>query len=81
MRKLLRISYLEHETNDWVQSKISFLVGPQKPHLAIVKRWKLAWFRHVTCQDSLSKPSFRTPWRVGDAMVGRGNVGWTTSET
>ena len=24
------------------------------------------------------KPSFRAPWRVGDAMAGRGNAGWTT---
>ena len=30
-----------------------------------LKRWKLAWFGHVTCQDSLSKSS-------------RGNAGWTT---
>ena len=31
MRKLLCISYLDHKTNDWVQSKINFLVGPQEP--------------------------------------------------
>ena len=31
MRKLLRICYLEHKTNDWVPSKISFLAGPQEP--------------------------------------------------
>ena len=24
------------------------------------------------------KPLFRAPWRVGNAMVGRGNAGWTT---
>ena len=42
MRKLLRISYLEHKTNNWVRSKINFLVGPQEPLLATVKRWKLA---------------------------------------
>ena len=28
MRKLLRVSYLEHKTNDWVWSKIKFLLGP-----------------------------------------------------
>ena len=42
MRKLLRISYLEHKTNNWVRSKINFFVGPQKPLLATIKRWKLA---------------------------------------
>ena len=27
------------------------------------------------------KPPFRAPWRVGDAMVGRGNAGWTASKS
>ena len=27
------------------------------------------------------KPSFRAPWRVDDAVVGRGNAGWTTSKS
>ena len=26
------------------------------------------------------KPSFRAPWRVNDAVVGRENAGWTTSK-
>ena len=34
MRKLLRISYLEHKTNDWVRNKINFLVGPQESLVA-----------------------------------------------
>ena len=48
-------SYLEHKTNDPMQSEITFLVGPQEPLLATVKRWKFAWFGHVTHHDSLSK--------------------------
>ena len=52
---VLRVSYLEHKTNDWVRGKINFLVDPQEPLLATVKRRKLAWFVHVTCHDSLSK--------------------------
>ena len=55
LRKLLRISYLEHKTNDWVRSKINFFVGPQELLLATVKRRKLACFGHVTRYDSLSK--------------------------
>ena len=43
------------KTNDWVQSKINFLVGPRESLLATVKRRKLAWFRHVTRHDNLSK--------------------------
>ena len=27
------------------------------------------------------KPFFRAPWRLGDAMVGRGNAEWTTSKS
>ena len=53
--KLLHISYLEHRTNDRVQRKINYPVGPQEPLLATVKRRKRAWFRHVTRCDSLSK--------------------------
>ena len=55
LRKLLRISYLEYKTNDLVRSKINFLVDPQEPLLATVKRRELEWFGHVTHDDSLSK--------------------------
>ena len=55
MSKLPYISYLEHKTIDWTQSRINSLMGPQEPLLATVKRWKLAWFGHVTHQNSLSK--------------------------
>ena len=55
IRKLLHISYLEHKTNNREQSTINFLVGPQEPLLATVKRQKLVWFVHVTHHDSLSK--------------------------
>ena len=27
------------------------------------------------------KPSFRVPWRVGDAVVSRENTGWTTAKS
>ena len=55
MRKFLRISYLEHKTNDWVWSKINFLVGPQEHHLATAKGLKLVWSGDVTCHNILSK--------------------------
>ena len=54
-RKLLLISDLEHKTNDWVQSNISFHVGIQELLLATVMRQKLAWFEHVMHHNSLSK--------------------------
>ena len=55
LRKLLRISYMELKTNDWVRSRINFLVGPRESLLPSVKRRKLAWFGHVTRYNSLSK--------------------------
>ena len=68
-------------TSDWVRSKFISLAGPQKPLLATVKRWKLAWFGHVTCPDSLSKTILQgTLEGGGDAVVGSGNAGWTTSK-
>ena len=57
LRKLSRISYLEHKPNDWVRSKINFLVVPQEPFLATLKRRKLAWLWRVTSHDNFSKIS------------------------
>ena len=34
---------------------------------------------HATTASS--KPSFRASWRAGNAVVGIGNAGWTTSKT
>ena len=55
LRKLLRISYMEHKAIDWMRSKITFLISAQEPLLPTVKGWKLAWFRHVIRHDSLSQ--------------------------
>ena len=68
--KLVRISCLEHETNDWVRSMIHFLLGTQKPLLATVRRRKLAWFERITRSDSLSKTIPQVTWRVGNSVVG-----------
>ena len=66
----IRISYLEHKTNDRVRSKINFFVGPQEPLLATVKRRKLAWFGHVTYHDSLSTTILQ------DTLEGGQRRGW-----
>ena len=77
MRKILRISYLEHKTNDWEWSKINFFVGPQE--LSRDGNSHGSDMSHATAASP--KPSFRAPWRLGDAVVGRGNVGRTTSKS
>ena len=49
--------------------------------------WQLSRDRHLDgssmshATTSSPKPSFRAPWRVGDAMGGRGNAGQTTSKS
>ena len=82
LRKLLYISYLEFKTSNWVWSKINYLVGPQEPLLATVRRQKLSRFRRVMSNDSLSEnhPSGQT-YRVGEARVSRGNAGWMMSKS
>ena len=55
MRKLLRISYLERKTNEFVKARFQSFVDPTEPLLAKLKRRKLQWFGHVTRHDTLSK--------------------------
>ena len=78
-RKLLRISYSEHKTNDWKWSKINFLMGPQE--LATARDGNLHGSNMSHATTASPKPSFRAPWGVGDAVVGTGNAGWTTSKS
>ena len=74
LRKL-RISYLEHKTNDWVRSKINFFVGPKEPLLTTVERLKLAWFGYVTRHDSLSKTILQGTLK-GGRRRGRQRKSW-----
>ena len=60
---------------------LHFLVGPQEPLLATVKRRKLRGSGMSHATTAPPKPSFRASWRVGDAAVDRGNAGWTTSRS
>ena len=61
----------------WVRRKINFLMSVQEPLLVIVKRRKVAWLRHVTLHNSLSKnhPSghlggWATPWSAKETLDG-----------
>ena len=76
LRRLLRISYLEHKTNDYVRSLVSSYVGPQEPLLTTVKRRKLAWFGHVTRHDTLSKTILQGTVE-GGRRRGRQRKNWT----
>ena len=65
MRKILRISYVEHRTNAYVWDRISSIAGPQENIMATIKRRKLTWFGHVLRHKSLKKQSSRARWKVG----------------
>ena len=50
-RKILRISYKDHVTNEEVRQAI----GPHEDLLTMVKRRKLLWYGHVSCSSGLAK--------------------------
>ena len=54
-RKMLRVSYTEHRTNEDVLEEVEARAGRQEPLLATAKRRKLAWFGHMVRHDSLCK--------------------------
>ena len=54
-RKILRISYKEHVTNEEVRAKIQQAIGPHEDLLTIVKRRKLQWYGHVSRSSGLAK--------------------------
>ena len=54
-RKILRISYKDHVTNQEVHAKIQQAIGPQEDLLTIVKRGILQWYGHVSRSSGLAK--------------------------
>ena len=54
-RKILRISYKDHVTNEEVHAKIQQAIGPHEDLLTIVKRCKLQWYDHVSHSSGLVK--------------------------
>ena len=53
-RKILRISYKDHVTNEEVRAKIQQAIGPHED-LTIVKRRILQWYGHVSRSSGLAK--------------------------
>ena len=54
-RKILHISYKDHDANEEARAKIQQAIGPHKDFLTIVKRRKLQWCGHVSCSSGLAK--------------------------
>ena len=57
-RKIPRICYKDHVTNEEVRAKIQQAVGPHEDPLTIVKRRKLKWYGHVFRSSGLAKKHF-----------------------
>ena len=58
-RKILRVSYKDHVTNDDVRAKIQQAIGPHEDLLTIVKTCKLRWYGHVSRSSGLAKTILR----------------------
>ena len=54
-RKILRILYKDHVTNEEVCAKIQQAIGPHEDLLTILKRRKLKWYGHVSRSSGLTK--------------------------
>ena len=54
-RKILRISYKDHVTNEEVRAKIQQAIGQHEDLLTFVKRRKLQWYVHVSRSSGLAK--------------------------
>ncbi|WP_295539923.1 hypothetical protein, partial [Thiolapillus sp.] len=54
-RKILRISYKDHVTNEEVHAKIQQAIRPHEDLLTIIKRCKLQWYGHVSHSSGLVK--------------------------
>ena len=54
-RRLLKISYQDHVTNEEVPRKIQAAIGEYDELLTLVKKRKLRWFGHVSRSSGLAK--------------------------
>ena len=54
-RKFLRISYTEHRTKEFVKQQVTNFSERQERLVSTVRRRKLAWYDHISRQDSLAK--------------------------
>ena len=79
-RKILRISYKDHVTNEDVRAKIHQAIGPHEDLLTIVKRCKLQWYGHVSRSSGLAKIILQDTVKGEEEKADCGRGGKTTSE-
>ena len=74
-RKLQRISYKDHVTNEEVRAKIQQAIGPHEDLLTIVKRRRLQWYGHVFRSSGLAKTILQGTVK-GGRIQGRQRKRW-----
>ena len=62
-RKILRISYKDHVTNEEIRAKIQQAIGPHEDNL--IKRRKLHQYGHVSRSSGLTKTVLQGTVKVG----------------
>ena len=77
-RKILRISYKYHVTNEAVRNKIKQAIGPYDDLLTTVKKRKLKWYGHVSRSSGLAKTILQGTVR-GGRRRGRQKKRWEDS--
>ena len=78
-RKMLRISYKDHVTNEEVHAKIQQAIGPHEDLLTTVKRRKLHWYGHVCRSSGLAKTILQGTVKGEEDKADKGRGVKTTS--
>ena len=74
-RKILRISYKDHVTNEEVFAKTQQAIGPHEDLLTIVRRHKLQWYGNVSRWSGLAKTILQGSMK-GGRRQGRERKRW-----
>ena len=78
-RKILRISYKDHVTNEEVRAKLQQAIGPHEDLLTIVNRRKLRWYGYVSRSLGLTKTILQGGGGGEEDEADRGRGGKTVS--
>ena len=78
-RKMLRIFYKDHVTNEEVRAKIQKTIGPHECTLTIVKRCNCSGMDMSPIYQGCPKPSCKTQWKGGKDKADRKRSWKTTS--
>ena len=70
-RKILRISYKDHVTNEEDCAKIQQAIRPHADLPTIIKRRKLQWYGHISRSSRIAKPILQGTVKRGRRQGGQ----------